>query len=288
MAANLKELDRRIRSVKNTQQITKAMKMVAAAKLRRAQERLMAARPYGEKLDEFLRGLAGTSIEHPLFEQRELRRRLVVIVTSDKGLCGSYNANVIRDAEAWLRSEEGQRTENLLYLVGRKGNDYFKRRKWPIHRAVVDLGGTVDPGTSNPIADELMRLFEQDEVQEVVLFYTRFISTLSYKVSHTGLLPLQAEGEAAVTTTTSTNYLYEPSAQAVLTALLPKLVRNRIYGALAEAFTSEHGARMTSMGSATDNAGELIDNLTLVRNRARQAAITQEISEIVGGANALS
>ena len=286
MPANLKELDRRIRSVKNTQQITKAMKMVAAAKLRRAQERLMAARPYGAKLDQFLEGLAGTSIEHPFFEEREVRRRLVVVASSDKGLCGSYNAGVIRDAERWLRNEGDDGVENVLYIVGRKGNDYFKRRQWPIHRVVDDLGGVIQLGRFNAIADELMHVYLEDEFQEIVFFYTRFISTLSYQPTRSLLLPLKAEEDAEGGT--STNYLYEPSPEAVLAALLPKSVRNRVYTSLAEAFTSEHGARMTSMGAATDNAGEMIDGLTLVRNRARQAAITQEISEIVGGANALA
>jgi F-type H+-transporting ATPase subunit gamma len=284
--ANLKELDRRIRSVKNTQQITKAMKMVAAAKLRRAQERLMAARPYGAKLDQFLEGLAGTSIEHPFFEEREVRRRLVVVASSDKGLCGSYNAGIIRDAERWMRGEGDDGVENVLYIVGRKGNDYFKRRQWPILRVVDDLGGVIQLGRFNAIADELMHVYLEDEFQEIVFFYTRFISTLSHQPTRSLLLPLKADEDAEGGT--STNYLYEPSPEAVLAALLPKSVRNRVYTSLAEAFTSEHGARMTSMGAATDNAGEMIDGLTLVRNRARQAAITQEISEIVGGANALA
>ena len=286
MPASLKELDRRIRSVKNTQQITRAMKMVAAAKLRRSQDRLVAARPYAAKLNELLQGLAGTSIEHPFFEQREVRKRLVLIVSSDKGLCGSYNANVTREAEMWLRSA-GSDAENLLYVVGRKANDYFKRRQWKIDHAITDFNGVIDLDRFNAIADELMQRFVDDEVQEVVVFYTRFISTLSYRPAHEVLLPLKPEAEGDEKKT-SKDYIYEPSAEGVLTALLPKSVRNRVFTAMAEAFTSEHGARMTSMGSATDNAGELIDTLTLFRNRARQAAITQEISEIVGGANALA
>ena len=289
MPASLKELDRRIRSVKNTQQITRAMKMVAAAKLRRSQDRLVAARPYAAKLDELLQGLAGTSVDHPFFGQRELQKRLVVVVSSDKGLCGSYNANITREAELWLKGP-GDDAENTLYVVGRKADDYFKRRRWPIDTAITDMNGAIDLGRFNAVADELMQRFVDDEFQEIVVFYTRFVSTLSYRPAHSVLLPLQPaeleEGEAE--TAASTDYIYEPSAGAVLTALLPKSVRNRVFNALAEAFTSEHGARMTSMGSATDNAGELIDTLTLFRNRARQAAITQEISEIVGGANALA
>jgi F-type H+-transporting ATPase subunit gamma len=284
--ATLKELDRRIRSVKNTQQITKAMKMVAAAKLRRSQERLVAARPYARKLDQLLAGLAGTRIDHPFFEATPVTKRLVVVVSSDKGLCGSYNASILRETELWLKTVGDDGAVNEVYVVGRKANEYFKRRRWPIRRAIIDLGGVVDLGRFNAIGDELMQLYLEGEVQEIVVFYTRFVSTLSYRPDRSVLLPLKPveadEGKAA------TDYIYEPSAEAVLTALLPKSVRNRVFTALAEAFTSEHGARMTSMGAATDNAGELIDTLTLYRNRARQAAITQEISEIVGGANALA
>ena len=291
MPASLKELDRRIRSVKNTQQITRAMKMVAAAKLRRSQDRLVAARPYGEKLDQLLAGLAGTKIDHPFFEEREVRKRLVVIVSSDKGLCGSYNAAIVREAEHWLRSRAAEDVENELYVVGRKANDVFKRRPWPIRKAITDLGGVIDLGRFNAIADELMQLYLEDEVQEIVVFYTRFVSTLSYQPTRSLLLPLKPpaeDEEGEESQRAGADYIYEPSPEAVLTALLPKSVRNRVFAALAEAFTSEHGARMTSMGAATDNAGELIDTLTLYRNRARQAAITQEISEIVGGANALA
>lgn len=292
MPASQKELDRRIRSVKNTQQITRAMKMVAAAKLRRSQDRLVAARPYAAKLEELLSELAGTQVEHPFFEQRELRKRLVVVVSSDKGLCGSYNASITREAEIWLKQREAREdadVENVLYIVGRKANDFFKRRRWPIDTAITDLNGTIHLDRFNAIADELMHRFVEDEFQEVVVFTTRFVSTLSYRPEHFTLLPLKPEDEEEAQDAGATaNYIYEPSPEAVLAALLPKSVRNRVFTALAEAFTSEHGARMTSMGSATDNAGELIDTLTLYRNRARQAAITQEISEIVGGANALA
>ncbi len=289
MAATLKELDRRIRSVKNTQKITRAMKMVAAAKLRRAQDKLVAARPYAQKLDQLLAGLAGTSIEHPFFTEKPLVKRLVVVVSSDKGLCGSYNASILRETELWLRRADADGVENELFVVGRKANEYFRRRRWKISRAITDLGGVIDLARFNAIGDELMARYLEGEVQEIVVFYTRFISSLSYRPERAVLLPLKPiDPEEGAEAKASTDYIYEPSAQAVLTALLPKSVRNRVFNALAEAFTSEHGARMTSMGAATDNAGELIDTLTLFRNRARQAAITQEISEIVGGANALA
>lgn len=289
MPASLKEIDRRIRSVKNTQQITRAMKMVAAAKLRRAQDKLIAARPYGVKLEELLDGLTGTQIEHPLFEERELRRRYVVVVSSDKGLCGSYNASILREAELWLKAHSDDGVENVIYAVGRKANDFFKRRQWKVEKVVDDLGGAIDVTRFNAVADDLMTRFLQDEVQEIIVFYTRFISTLRHEPTHAVLLPLKpAEPAEPAEPVKSRDYIYDPSAEAVLAALLPKSVRNRVFNAIAEAATSEHGARMTSMGAATDNAGKMIDSLTLYRNRARQAAITQEISEIVGGANALA
>jgi F-type H+-transporting ATPase subunit gamma len=288
---NIKEINKRIRSVQNTQQITKAMKMVAAAKLRRAQDRLMAARPYGGKLAELLGALSGAKIDHPFFESHEIERRIVIVMSSDKGLCGSYNANIIRDAHQWLAANtEG--VDNELYVIGRKAGDYFKRRPWPIRKVIADLGGVVDLARINEVADEAMQLYLAGDVQEIVVFYTRFVSTLSYRPDSFVLLPLSGRDDEAEDedsgSTVAKDYIYEPDAETVLQMLLPKSVRNRLYNAAAEAFTSEHGARMTSMDSATNNAGELIDQLVLFRNRARQAAITQEISEIVGGADAIA
>jgi F-type H+-transporting ATPase subunit gamma len=288
--ANIKEIDKRIRSVRNTQQITRAMKMVAAAKLRRTQDRLIASRPYGRKLAELMAGLAGAQIEHPFFETRELKRRLVLLVSSDKGLCGSYNANVLRLAHNLLLDEFAQEgVENVFYCIGRKANDYFRRRKMNIHAAVRDLGGMIDIDRIHAVADEIMEMYLTEQIDEVVIVYTRFKSTLSYEPRSFHLLPLKTEaGQGDGANSPTTDYIYEPDAETVLQMLLPKSVRNQVFNCVAEAFTSEHGARMTSMGSATDNAGDLIDQLVLFRNRARQAAITQEISEIVGGADAIS
>jgi F-type H+-transporting ATPase subunit gamma len=290
VAANIKEIGKRIRSVRNTQQITRAMKMVAAAKLRRTHDRLLASRPYGRKLGELLAGLAAARIDHPFFEARELKCRLVLVVSSDKGLCGSYNANLLRLAHNLLQEEFHQEgVENLIYCIGRKANDYFRRRKMNIHAAVGDLGGMIDIDRIHAVADEIMEMYLAGQVDEVVIVYTRFKSTLSYEPKHVQLLPLKANGaETDQANGPATDYIYEPDAATVLQMLLPKSVSNQVFNCVAEAFTSEHGARMTSMGSATDNAGDLIDQLVLFRNRARQAAITQEISEIVGGADAIS
>jgi F-type H+-transporting ATPase subunit gamma len=287
VAANIKDLDRRIRSVRNTQQITKAMKMVAAAKLRRTHDRLLAGRPYGLKLTELLAQLASAaSIDHPFLTARAVEKRLMVVVTSDKGLCGSYNHNVIRMAHEWM--EKHSDVPNDLYIVGRKANEYFKRRPWQIKRAITDMGGLIDLDRIQGTADELMQLYLENEYQEIVVAHTRFLSTLSYRPQIVQLLPFPKEENAGAPRGMAKDYIYEPSAEVVLQRLLPKSVRVKVFDALAESFTSEHGARMTSMSSATDNAGDLIDQLTLFRNRARQAAITQEISEIVGGANALA
>ena len=286
MAAHIKDLDKRIRSVRNTQQITKAMKMVAAAKLRRTQDRLIAGRPYGDKLTELLTQLASaSSIDHPFLTARELKTRLVVVVSSDKGLCGSYNHNVIRLAHKWL--DDHHDAENELYIVGRKANEYYRRRPWKIVKAITDMGGLIDLPRIMTVADELMGLYLDDEVQEIVVVHTSFVSTLSHRPKVVQILPFPKEEDEKTSETVAKNYIYEPNAEVVLHRLLPKSVRVKVFNALANSFTSEHGARMTSMTSATDNAGELIDQLSLYRNRARQAAITQEISEIVGGADAL-
>jgi len=286
VAAHIKDLDKRIRSVRNTQQITKAMKMVAAAKLRRTQGRLVAGRPYGEKLTELLEQLASaSSIDHPFFTARELKKRLVVVVSSDKGLCGSYNHNVIRLAHRWLDSH--QDAQNELYIVGRKANEYYRRRPWKIVKTITDMGGLIDLPRIMAAADELMALYLGDSYQEIVVVHTGFVSTLSHRPKAVQILPFPKEEDEKASDTVVKNYIYEPNAEVVLHRLLPKSVRVKVFNALADSFTSEHGARMTSMSSATDNAGELIDQLTLYRNRARQAAITQEISEIVGGADAL-
>jgi len=288
LPANIKEIDTRIRSVKNTQQITRAMKMVAAAKLRRTQDKLIAGRPYAGKLTELLGALTTGTVEHPFFAVPPVEKRLVILVTSDKGLCGSYNANVIRVAQDFLEANSDG-VENVLICMGRKGAAHFRRRPWPILERLEDLGGTIEYEPIHRVADQAMHLFLEGEVQEVVVVYTRFVSTLSYVPESFTLLPLRApEVEEENVSSATKDYIYEPSADEVLRILLPKSVRSQLVNAVAEAFTSEHGARMTSMDSASNNAGDLIDQLTLFRNRARQAAITQEISEIVGGADAIS
>jgi F-type H+-transporting ATPase subunit gamma len=282
--ASLRDIRRRIRSVQNTQQITKAMEMVSAAKLRRAQGRLEAARPYGTKLKETLENLAAVAadVHHPLFEKRPVRRRALVVITSDKGLAGSYNANVIRRAEAYLKSDEGEKTS--LITIGRRGGDYFRRRQWPVLGHYQEIGDQVDITRSQALSREIIETFAGGEVDEILTLGTRFISAMSRALKLEPFLPIEPPAGKKE----PVDYIFEPGAAAIFASLVPRYVANRMIMLLLEASASEHGARMIAMGSASRNASDMIDDLTLIRNRVRQAAITKEIAEIVGGAEALS
>ena len=281
--ASLRDIKRRIKSVQNTQQITKAMEMVSAAKLRRAQGRLEEARPYAHKLKEVLENLAAFAADanHPLFEVRPVRKRALVVITGDKGLAGSYNANVLRRAEAYLRSEDGRITS--LVTVGRKGGDFFRRRSTPVLKHLQGVGDQEDLERARNLSRDLMNLYLEGEVDEVLILGTRFISAMSRSITLETFLPITPPAGK----TDTTNYIFEPDPTAIFGSLLPAYAANRMLLYLLESSASEHGARMVAMGSASKNAKEMIERLTLVRNRARQAAITKEISEIVGGAEAL-
>jgi len=281
--ATLRDIRRRIKSVRSTQQITKAMEMVAAAKLRRAQGRLEAARPYGLKIREMLENLAAVAaeVQHPLFEVRPVERRVLVVVTGDRGLAGSYNGAVIRRAEAYLKSPEGART--ALVTVGRKGRDYFRRRQVPVLRQYTDLGDPVNLLRAQAMSREIVDLFLDRDADEILVLGTRFISAMSRALTLETFLPIEPPAGKK----DPVDYLFEPDAASIFARLVPDYVANRMLMILLEASTSEHGARMVAMGSASKNAGEMIDRLTLDHNRARQAAITKEIAEIVGGAEAL-
>jgi F-type H+-transporting ATPase subunit gamma len=282
--ATLKQIRRRIRSVKNTQQITKAMEMVAAAKLRRSQERVTASRPYAARIGAMLENLAAAAgeVSHPLFEERPVRRRALVVIASDKGLCGSFNMNVIRTAERTL--QEGDRSSWDLVPVGRRVNQYFAKRGWSFAYALPELGDQVDMTRAHDLAQELIAMQMRGQVDRVEILFTKFISTMTRRVETVQLLPVAAgRAEAGPVK----EYIYEPSAEAIFRTLLPRYVENRILQVMAESLASEHSARMVSMGAATNNARDVISNLTLVANKIRQAAITREISEIVGGADGL-
>ena len=282
--AGVRDIRRRIRSVKNTQQITKAMKMVAAAKLRKAQERVIAARPFSRQLQEVLARLAqaASDAKHPLLEVREVKNIAYVVVTADRGLCGGYNANIIRAGASALK--EGTAPGRVI-TVGRKGRDFFRRAEAQIATEFVGLGDDPSFIQAREIACEVVRMYTEREVDEVRLIYTEFISAINQRPVEVRFLPLKTPAQA---TKSKGLYVFEPSAEEILETLLPKYVDTLLYRALLEAKASEQGARMTAMGAATDAAKDMIDRLTLQMNRARQAAITKEISEIVGGAAALN
>lgn len=279
--AGVRDIRRRIRSVRNMQQITRAMKMVAAAKLRKSQEKVIAARPYARQLQEVLARVAQAQVDvkHPLLEQRQVHKVLYVVISSDRGLCGGYNANLIRKTNSLIAEQEH---EVGLVTVGRKGRDFFRRGKIENMAEFIGVGDDPNYGQAKQIAQEVVRLYQDGEVDEVYLLYTEFLTAIQQRPTQLKLLPIEKP-----TGQMGRQYIFEPSPDEILERLLPKYVETLVFRSLLESKASEHGARMTAMGSATDNAKEMIDRLTLVMNRARQAAITKEISEIVGGAAAL-
>lgn len=287
----LREVQKRIRSVINTRQITKAMEMVAAAKLRKAQMRIMQVRPYSEKLSTILSHLseaASGELVHPFFEKREVKKRTLVLVTSDRGFCGSFNSNLIRKANKWLGDQNKEDVE--LVLVGKKSNDYFKRRDWNIVETFMDWSGNLDYAKARSLVDLLTKRFLDGETDEISVIYTQFLSTARYKICDVPYLPvdnLEEEQDGDETQKSNLDYIFEPSPEAIFTDIMPKYALTKMITALADSFASEHGTRMMAMGSATKNAGEMIDALTLQYNKARQAAITKELLEIVSGAEAL-
>ncbi|MCC6763326.1 MAG: ATP synthase F1 subunit gamma [Deltaproteobacteria bacterium] len=280
--ASLKAIRKRIVSVRNTQQITKAMKMVAAAKLRRAQEAVVQSRTYGEKLGEVVAGLASESSlrEHVLVRDRSPEARVMLIVlTSDRGLCGGFNTNLIRQAERFLATPD--RT-TVLGTIGRKAFDFYKRRSVEIvEHATAGSGSPIDLARS--IVARAVARFTAGEVDAVHVLFSRFRSAISQVPTVERLLPI----EAPSATDSPREYLFEPDRDAVIESLLPRYVEVKVFQAVLESIASEHGARMTAMESASKNASDMIERLTLEMNRARQATITKELMEIVGGAEAL-
>jgi F-type H+-transporting ATPase subunit gamma len=299
--ANLLDIRRRIKSVKNTQQITKAMKMLSAAKLKRAQDTVVSARPFANKMMQVLGELASHTDEnfhHPLLDARGDERYLIVLVTADKGLAGAFNSNLIKAAQAFMREHEGK--QFVMMPVGRKGRDFFRRRNVEFLQEYIGLTGKgrVDYSEAVDVAREVIKRFTEDEtLDKAFLIYNEFKSVLAQRVIIEQLLPVSraAAGvdEAAVASgdpsrpVNLTDYIYEQPPAEIFSRLLPRLVETQIFRALLESVASEHGARMTAMDSATKNAGELIGTLTLNMNRVRQAAITNEIIEVVSGASAM-
>lgn len=282
--ANLKQTRKRIASVRSTQQITKAMKMVSAAKLRRAQEAAEKARPYGTRLNELLASVAAGAGDgsHPFLEPGAALPAELVVITSDRGLCGGYNTNLIKMAEVFLRSPAGR--DASIICCGRRGYDYF-RRHYPERITASFINQPLDLALARQVAADVSRHFREHQVGTVFVVSSKFRSAISQSPALQQLLPVEraseGTGEAAV------DYLFEPEAAQLLGTLLERYVDTRIFQAFLEANASEHGARMTAMDSATRNASDMIGRLTLQMNRARQATITTELMEIVGGAEAL-
>ena len=286
--ANLKVIKKRITSVKNTRQITTAMKMVSAAKLRRAQDAVVAARPYARKLQQVLGSLAlrEETQAHPLLMERGKGRALVVLMTSDRGLCGGYNGNVSKAAERFIRANE-QGFENYdLMIIGKKGRDYLRHRAgMNIVKVYENVTGKISYATAQLIGEEIVSLYTAETYDAVFLIFNAFQSAMTQVVTLDQLLPvvpMSVEEDTHVS-----EYLYEPGRSEVLAAILPKNVEVQIFRGLLESSASEHGARMSAMDSASKNASEMIGKLTLIYNRARQAAITKELMEIISGAESI-
>lgn len=288
---SLIDIRRRIRSVKNTQQITRALKLVSAAKLRRAQDRVIAARPYSQSLRELLSNLAAAAASDPdlssstLLAQREEKRIELILMTSDTGKAGAFNANLTRGADRFFAEHQGAQFN--IVAVGRKGRDYYRRREADVSRDYVGVLGKPAYATAAEIARESVRRFREGEVDAVYLIYNEFKSVMSQKLMTFRLLPVVIpqlnEGEEAKII----DYIFEQPPLEMLERMLPRYVEVSVYQGMLETTASEHAARMTAMEAASKNAGEVIDKLTLTMNRARQAAITKEIIEVVSGAAAL-
>ncbi len=286
---SLKDIKKRIGSVKNTQQITKAMKMVAAAKLRRAQEAAVAARPYAEKLHTVLSNLAQReeADAHPLLSKRGTGRALVVLMTADRGLCGGFNANVSKEAERFIRNNKPGYDAIDLMIIGRKGRDFLKSRLGDkIIKAHANITSDATYKTAQLIGEEIVQKYTEETYDAVYVVYNAFQSAIVQNVTLEQVLPILPSG-TTVANESTVDYIYEPNRGEVLSQLLPKMVEVQIFRALLESNASEQGARMSAMDSASRNASEMIGKLTLQYNRARQAAITKELMEIISGAESI-
>jgi F-type H+-transporting ATPase subunit gamma len=302
--ASLRELRRKVKSVKSTQQITKAMKMVAAARLRRAQARIVAARPFALKMETLLADLlsqiadldangilTADELWHPLLAPRTTGRRALLLMTADRGLCGSFNTNLIKRALEFLRTAQAEGgPPPVLFCVGRKGRDFFRRAGVAIHHEYVGIFNSLSYVQAEVIGNDLLDFFLKEGGREVMILYAEFKSAIAQKIVAAPLLPLTppALPQKVDDVAPAAPFLYEPRREELLEALLPRFLKAEIFRALLENYASEMGARMTAMENASRNAKDLIAGLTLTANKIRQAAITKEISELVGGAEALA
>jgi len=283
--ASLRDIKTRINSTKKTSQITKAMEMVSASKLNRAETSAKSFVPYMEKIQEVVANIAlgSTDVSHPMLEKRPVKKTGYVVITSDRGLAGAFNSNVLRAVYQTIQERHRSTDEYAVIAIGKVGRDFFKKRGMPVVEEIVGLGDDISFSDIKEIASNTVKLFEDGKVDEIYMFFNHYVSAIQQEVTEKKLLPLSD----IAANKKMTSYEFEPSQEDILAVLLPQYAESLIYGALLDSKASEHAARMTAMKNATDNAKELINTLTLSYNRARQAAITQEITEIVGGASAL-
>ncbi len=289
--ARAREIKRRIKSIKSTQQITKTMEMVSTSKLKKAQTRLIDSRPYNAALREMttdlLRGLGGKSADPLMQSYADVKSVILLLITSNRGLCGAFNNNLIRLCRETIDSFRERGIEVRLFISGKKGTSAIRYMKYPIEESFTELSELPAIETLTPLTEKMIEEFSSGRAQEVHLIYSAFQSVMSQKPALERVLPIGEQSSASETTTGEDRYIIEPSAESILESLLPAFVRNMVYQAFLETHTSEHGARRTAMKSASENADDMITTLTRWYNRARQAQITQELSEIVSGAEAL-
>lgn len=296
--ATLRDIQRRIRAVKNTRQITSAMKMVAAAKLRKAQTRMMDLRPYADKMDEVISSLStGADMEmNPLLAKRPAKALEVMALTSDRGLCGAFNTNVMRAAQQLIGDLKanvekdtlsGGPPEISITTLGKKARDYYKRRQVPMRKSWTGLSGRIDYASAKEIAADIIERYSTEAVDGVYLVYNMFVNVAVQKVTVQKVLPVEPPEAPPEQGGLSADFIFEPSEEALFDALLPKNIEIQIFRAMLESQASEEAARMTAMENATKSANEMIETLTLQYNKARQATITAELMDIVGGVEAL-
>lgn len=285
--ASLKEIEDRIQSTSNMKQITKAMEMVSASKMNKAEENARSFVPYSEKIREVVSHIASsdTDVEHPMLQKREVKKTGYLVITSDRGLAGAFNSNVLRAMHQTIQEKHTSPDEYTIIAIGRMGYDFCRKRDLPITKSILGLADQPSFADIQELASETVQLYSDEEIDELVIFYNHYVSVISQKVTQEILLPI--ENMETSGSANASFYEYEPSEEQILETLLPQYAESLIYGAILDSKASEHAARMTAMRSATDNAEELIDDLTLSFNRARQAEITQEITEIIGGVAAL-
>ena len=287
--ATLRDIKNRIVGVKSTQKITRAMKMIATAKLRGAQQRIVGARPYANKIAEMLSRLAADdSLQtNPFFAQREVEKICVVVITADRGLCGAFNTNIIREATSYINEEQKNENSVSVFTLGKKATEYFGKRNYTIQGKIVGLFGSLEYQSTNQLYIELVSKYLSGEIDKIILIYNEFVSMIQQKIVKVQLLPIPIIQSDEKSKSHSANYIFEPNQISIFESLIPKHLKVQIWRALLESNAAELSARMTAMDNATTNAQELIRSLNLKYNKERQAAITKEILEIVSGANAL-